>query len=278
MSEVLFEITILGCGSSSGVPSIHSGFGSIDPKNPKNTRTRSSIFINFPKENNNLLIDTSPDLRMQLLTNKIFDIKNVLITHAHADHILGADELRQIFYLTHNKINLYTNEETFVEFQKIFPHLIEQKVADREMYKPCIIPNIIKGNLIELDDLKNAENILRKIKISTFELDHVFTKTIGIRINNFAYTTDVKNFSEENLLQLEGVTLWIIDCVRYQTSKTHLSIQNVIDLKEKIRPKKMILTHMGNDLDYEKLKNELSELSIEPAYDTMKICYDSSYE
>lgn len=252
------KITFLGCGASAGVPSISSGFGVCDSLNQKNIRSRSSVFIESGKTN--LLIDTSPDLRWQLINNNIRDIENVLVTHLHSDHVLGFDELRQVFYLNRKNINLYSSKECINGLVKIFPHIfkIEYQYIDKDF---------ININYLNDDQKINFKDFV----VNVFEQDHFFCNSIGIRINNFAYTTDVKSFPEKNIQYLYNLDTWVVGCVRYKKSKSHFCINDVVDFVQKIKPKRTFLTHMSNEIDYCTVKNELKEYNIEPAYDGMII-------
>lgn len=250
------KITFLGCGASAGVPSISSGFGICDSLNQKNVRSRSSVFIECDKSN--LLIDTSPDMRWQLINSNIKDIENVLVTHSHSDHVLGFDELRQIFYLNRKNINLYGSKECIDGLINIFPHMFASKY--QYIDKPFL-------NIHYVND--NQEIIFENFVAKVFYQNHFFCNSIGIRINNFAYTTDVVGFSEKNLQNLYNLDTWVVGCVRYKKSKSHFCVSDVIDLVQKLKPKKTFLTHMSNEIDYCTIKKELKDYNIEPTYDGM---------
>lgn len=252
------KVTFLGCGASAGVPSVSSGFGVCDPLNQKNIRSRSSIFIE--SDETNLLVDTSPDLRWQLIDNNIKDIENVFVTHLHSDHVLGFDELRQIFYLNRKNINLYGLRECTDGLIKIFPHIFESKY--QYMDNPFI-------NIHYLSD--NQKIIFKDFAVDVFLQDHFFCNSIGIKINNFAYTTDVMGFVNENIKYLYNLDTWVVGCVRYKKSKSHFCVSEIVDLVKMLNPKKTFLTHMSNEIDYCTVKDELGRYNIEPAYDGMVI-------
>lgn len=250
------KITFLGCGASAGVPSISSGFGVCDPLNQKNIRSRSSIFIESDKTN--LLVDTSPDMRLQLITNNIKNVENVLITHLHSDHVLGFDELRQIFFLNNKNINVYGEKECINGIERMFPHIFECELH-------YLNKEFINIHYVENEKIITFEDFV----VEVFFQDHFFCNSIGMRIGNFAYTTDVRCFSDENIKYLYNLDTWIVGCVRYKKSKSHLCVYDVIDLVKILKPRKTFLTHMSNEIDYCTIKDELREYNIEPAYDGM---------
>jgi phosphoribosyl 1,2-cyclic phosphate phosphodiesterase len=251
----MLKITILGCGSSSGVPALKYGWGSCDKSNPKNNRMRSSILIQ--SSNTSLLIDTSPDLRQQLLCLSCTKIDGIVFTHAHYDHVGGMDELRPIFFETNDSINIYSSSEVIHQIKKMFYYLFESH--ETEICKRYILSNEVSNNFSVGD-----------INCSIFEQLHGKVKSNGIRIGNFAYCTDVSGFSDESFSKLEGLDTWIVGCLSPKKSLNHANIDTVIEWVKKINPRKTFLTHMNMFMDYNTLLNELPK-NIRPLYDGMQI-------
>jgi phosphoribosyl 1,2-cyclic phosphate phosphodiesterase len=256
----MMKITILGCGSSSGVPTLKYGWGDCDARNPKNQRLRSSIMIE--KGNTLLLIDTSPDLRQQLLSYsqrfEKFYPDAVIFTHNHYDHISGLNELRPIFFGSEYTLHIFDTEDNLLLLKKEFFYLFEE--SSYKIYRPYIESHIIEDKFT-IGDISGI----------CFEQDHGFSKSLGIRIGNFAYSTDVVSISDENLEKLKGIDTWIVDCLSLKNVKpTHAHLDLVLSWVKKISPKQTFLTHMGITMDYDTLIHILPE-NIKPAYDQMTI-------
>ena len=253
------EITILGCGSSSGVPTVGNDWGMCDPNNAKNIRLRSSILVK--DKNTTILVDATPDMRQQLLNSKVKKLDAVLITHSHADHIHGVDDFRFLNILMNRFIDLYTFEETLINMKKKFGYIFEDlhQSANGFFYKPCLNPIII-----------DSDFSINKLKIIPFEQDHGFCKTLGFRINNMAYSSDVVNLSEEAFEKLENLDLWIVDCLRIKPHKTHAHLEKTLSWIDRVKPKKAVITHMNNETDYETITKLLPKNCF-AAYDGMKI-------
>lgn len=246
------KITILGCGSSGGVPTITGDWGQCDPANPKNRRRRSSILMEIREYN--LLIDTSPDLRIQLLDAGVDRIDGVFFTHAHADHIMGLDELRQIYLKHRQVIPFYGDQGTLGDIETMFGYAISPKDAN---YISFVKPHLIEGSF----DFNH-------IRVIPFAQNHGNLPSLGYRIGNFAYSTDFNKIPEESLEFLQDLDLWIVDCLRFEPHPTHSHFDATMALIEKVKPKRAILTHMTQGLDYTSLKALLPE-HVEPAYDGM---------
>ena len=253
------NITILGCGSSSGVPTVGNNWGKCNPKNKKNYRLRSSILVEH--KNTVILVDATPDLRQQLINAKVKKIDGVLITHSHADHIHGVDDFRFLNVVMNKYINLYTNVETLEQIKKKFGYIFEKlhPNANGFFYKPCLSPFIIKGKF----------NI-NELSIEPFDQDHGFGKTLGFRINNFAYSSDVVELSEEAFKKLNNLDLWIVDCLRVRPHKTHAHLEKTLKWIDRVKPKKAVITHMNNETDYDEISKLLPNNCF-AAYDGMKI-------
>ena len=255
------KIIILGSGSSMGVPRIDGYWGRVNKSNLKNNRTRCSIFIKY--KNLNILIDTSPDIRNQLLKNKITKIDSVIYTHDHADQTHGINELRPFFWKNKKKINIYTNTSTGKTLYKSFTYLFSKK---SKFYEPILKLNIIKK---EFFIIKNKNKIFFKPVI----VDHGDTKAYGYIFNKIAYISDCSFISKIELKKLYNLNILIIDCLKFKKHKTHLNYNQAIKYIKIINPKKAILTNLHSDIDYQKLKIKLSKQTnnVVPAYDGMKI-------
>ena len=240
------EVTILGCGSSSGVPAIGNEWGNCNPKNPKNIRLRSSILIKI--NNQIILVDATPDLRQQLLNANVRHLDAILITHCHADHINGIDDFSFLNVIMKKDINLYATKQVIETIKERFSYVFEKlsPKANGFYYKPCLIPIEINGNF-KVNDLS----------ILSFQQNHGFSETTGFRIGNFAYCTDVTEFEKPVFEKLRNLDLWIIDCFRFEPHKSHAHFEKVMSWVDNLKPKKVILTHMNNEIDYDYISKQL---------------------
>jgi phosphoribosyl 1,2-cyclic phosphate phosphodiesterase len=255
------KIIILGSGSSLGVPRIDGYWGRANKNNLKNYRTRCSIYIKY--KSLNILIDTSPDIRNQLLKNKITRIDNVIYTHDHADQTHGINELRPFFWKNKKKINVYTNRNTAKTLYKSFTYLFKRK---SKFYNPVLKMNIIKKKFF----ISKNQN---KILFEPIIVAHGDTKAYGYIFKKIAYISDCNFISKKELTKLQNLNILIIDCLKFKKHKTHLNYYEVIKLIKVLNPKKTILTNLHSDIDYRNLKSKLlkEKINTMPAYDGMKI-------
>jgi phosphoribosyl 1,2-cyclic phosphate phosphodiesterase len=251
------RVTILGCGSSGGVPLITGDWGACDPKNPKNRRRRASIAIE--KSGTTILIDTSPDLREQCLSANIQKIDSILYTHDHADHTHGIDDLRPFLYHHKIPIPIYGDQETISFLRSRFEYAFPVDKMHPDIYRPFVVPHIIEGPF-QVGD----------IAIQPFVQSHGYATSIGYRFEKVAYSTDVVSLGEEAFRILEGVDVWIVDCVAMDPRPTHSHLAQTLEWIQRVRPRQAYLTHMSNLLDYDKLLKELPK-GVEPAYDGLVI-------
>ena len=251
------EVTILGCGSSGGVPLIGNIWGPCDPNDTRNIRRRVSILVKI--NNKSFLVDTSPDLRMQMLDAKVKDVDAVLYTHSHADHVHGIDDLRAFCWQRKNNLPLpiYSDQYTIDQITDRFDYAFENK------YGPAV-PSLA-ANTIDI-----GNNTIQGVNIEAIKQVHGKGFTLGYRFENFAYSTDVNHLPDESLKKLENLDLWIVDCVRYEPHYSHSHFEQTISWIQKLKPKKAILTHMGHWLDYNELKNKCPN-NVEPGIDGMVI-------
>ncbi len=255
------KIIILGSGSSMGVPRIDGYWGRANKNDLKNNRTRCSIYIKF--KSLNILIDTSPDIRNQLLKNKITKIDNVIYTHDHADQTHGINELRPFFWKNKKKISVYTNRNTAKTLYKSFTYLFKKK---NKFYEPIFKMNIIKKKFF----ISKNNN---KIFFEPIIVAHGDTKAYGYIFKKIAYISDCSFISKKELKKLHNLNILIIDCLKFKKHNTHLNYYEAIKLIKVLNPKKAILTNLHSDIDYENLKSKLLKEKINtiPAYDGMKI-------
>ncbi len=251
------KITVLGCGSSLGVPALSYGWGDCDASNIKNKRTRSSIIIEY--KDTTLLVDMSPDLKEQLLLYGKENIDSVLFTHSHYDHVNGINELRPIFLKNNQVLDIFATEETLAKIKKMFFYLFQQN--DNNIYRPYICTHeILEGNF----KIKNIQGIC-------FKQNHGFSNSLGFRINNFAYSTDVMELSPIMKQNLQNLDVWIVDCLCLNDCRpTHANLNLVLNWVDILKPKLTYLTHMDTSMDYNTLLKILPK-NIKPAYDQMII-------
>jgi len=248
------KITILGCGTSTGVPRIGGDWGICDPKNPKNRRRRASILVE--ESDTAIMVDSTPDLREQCLSAGIERLDGVVYTHDHADHTHGIDDLRAIKQNMKQKIDLYANAPTLSVLQKRFSYIFESRGG---------YPAIAQGHVIGLEAFK-----IGGLDVQPFEQIHGGIKSLGFRFNKMAYSTDLNAIDEASEPHLYGLDLWIVDALRPKPHPTHSHLDQTLSWIKKFKPKHAILTHMTGDMDYQTLKDRLPE-NIEPAFDGMVI-------
>lgn len=244
------EITILGCGSSWGVPVIGCKCAVCKSDSPYNKRNRSSILVE--SRNTKILVDAGFDIRHQLIKFGIDKIDAVIITHDHADHVFGVDDLR-IFHDLHNmEVALYTDHKTMHALQQKFSYLF-----NRDVFKIHEISFYDKVSIGDID-------------LQFFRQDHGVMDSLGMRVQNIIYTNDVKRYPEETEKYLYDSDTWIVDCVDYKSTATHVGLDTVLEWQKKYKPKNMYLTNMSHDIDYFKIQERLPD-NIYPSYDGMKI-------
>jgi len=248
------KVTILGCGSSGGVPLITGNWGKCDPTNPKNNRTRSSVLVQT--QGLNILIDTSPDLRQQLLRTGVNRIDAVLYTHVHADHVFGIDDLRQLYLTYKRPIPVYADPKSLAYLEQTFAYIFKETDP--------LYPTFLKGNTFE------KPFHIQGIEVIPFIQDHGGQDSFGFRIGDFAYSTDFKDISPESLAKLDNLKLWVVDCLRDEPHQTHTHYEHTMALIQQLKPQQAVLTHMTQYLDYEVLRKRCPP-GVEPAYDGMVI-------
>jgi phosphoribosyl 1,2-cyclic phosphate phosphodiesterase len=251
------RVTVLGCGASTGVPAIGPNWGRCDPADPRNRRRRVSALVEIGPVS--ILIDTSPDLREQLLDAGVARIDAVVVTHAHADHLHGIDDLRSVNRLMRQAIPLYAGEKTLAEIRRRFGYVLDPVQEPGRYYKPTLVPHEIGGPFE-----------IAGIPIVPFIQDHGFSATLGLRIGGFAYSTDVVDLDDAAFAAIEGIELWIVDCLRREPHPTHSHVAKTLGWIARARPRRAILTHMDQSLDYRELSAELPS-GVEPGRDGLVI-------
>jgi len=251
------RVTVLGCGPSTGVPVIGGNWGRCDPSDPRNRRRRVSVLVEIGGVV--ILIDTSPDLREQLLDAGVTRIDAVILTHAHADHLHGIDDLRSVNRLMRSPIPLYADALTLTEIARRFGYVLKPAEDPGRFYKPTLVPREIVGPFE-----------IRGISVLPFVQDHGFSTTLGLRIGGFAYSTDVTELDDNAFAALDGIELWIVDCLRREPHPTHSHLAKTLSWIARVCPARAVLTHMDQSLDYCELRAELPR-GVEPGYDGLVI-------
>jgi phosphoribosyl 1,2-cyclic phosphate phosphodiesterase len=247
------KLTILGCGTSGGVPKMPEYWGACDPSNPKNRRRRASVLIE--NKETALLVDTTPDLREQMLSAKVSHLDGVFYTHDHADHTHGIDDLRGFFQNSRQKIPVFSDMQTIDTLKQRFDYIFKSQNG---------YPAMCSARTI------NGPTKVGDVTMIPFEQGHGGGVSLGYRFGDIAYSTDLNALPETAFDVLEGVKVWVVDALRYEAHPTHSHLVQTLEWIERVRPERAILTHMTWDMDYETLLSELPE-GVEPAYDGMVI-------
>ena len=255
------KITILGSGSSLGVPRIDGNFGKCNSKDKRNYRTRCCAHLKFNEIN--ILIDTSPDLRFQLLRNKIKHVNKVLYTHAHADQTHGINDLRAFYIKYRKRLNVYADKSTSKHLMSTFGYCFKNKLG---------YPAILKmNNLKKKNIFKSKKN---KLLIEPIMTQHGYIQTASYLINKkIFYGSDVSKIYDKDLKKLKILDFFIIDCLRYEYHPSHYNLDDVLSVIKIIKPKKTILTNLHSSVDYNKIKKKLPK-NVIPAYDGMEILFN----
>ena len=253
------KFIILGSGSSMGVPRADGFFGNCDPKNKKNYRTRCSALIKVT--NKNILIDTSPDLRQQLLRHKIKKVDLVLYSHMHADQTHGINDLRSFFINTKKQINVYADKYTSKYLKRSFSYCFESFSKE---YPAILKLNKLKKEFLSFDQKK-------KIKIKSIEVKHGKVKSNCFIIDKkLAYISDVSEIYQKDHRYFKNLKYLVIDCLWYNYHPSHFNLETSLAIIKKFKPKKAILTNLSPVLDYKILKKKLPK-NVIPAHDGLTI-------
>ena len=251
------QLTILGCGSSEGVPRIDGYWGNCKKNNKKNIRTRCSAIIS--KGKNSILIDTSADLRQQLLSNKIENISSVILTHEHADQTNGLFELRPFFWKHKKKINIYGHKSTIKNIKRRHDYLFK-KIG---IYNPIVKSNIIKSKF-------SLGKFKERVFFNSIQISHGNIDTTAYIFEKTAYISDANDLSIIKMDQFKNLKYLIIDCLQFKKHRSHFNLKESLLIHKYLKPKKTILTNLKHELDYYYLKKILPR-DVVPAYDGLKI-------
>ncbi len=252
------RVTVLGSGGSAGVPVIGNQWGNCDPTNPKNHRTRPSVLVE--QDGVAVLVDTSPDLRQQLLAADVQRLDAVVWSHQHADHAHGIDELREICRLMQKPLDVYGMADHMEELKRRFGYCFQPLPEGAPVYRPVLTPHAVDGPFS-----------VKGMTIIPFVQDHGYTLTLGYRFGDFAYSTDVVRLDEAAFAALAGVKVWVVDCVREEPPHpVHSHLAQTLDWIARVKPERAYLTHMNNTMDYETVRRKLPP-GVEPAYDGLVI-------
>lgn len=263
--------TILGSGSSGGVPRIGNHWGACDPSEPRNRRRRCSLLVeqwdSDPTQKTTVLVDTSPDMRDQLIDANVSWIDGVLYTHDHADQSHGIDDLRMVALNGRRRVDVWMDEPTERSLTSRFAYCFVQ--APDSGY-----PAILSSHRIErMGTPIRIEGKGGTIEAVPFDQDHGGIRSLGFRFGPLAYSSDLVALPEESFALIDGVECWIVDALRYTPHPTHAHVGMALEWIERVKPKQGVLTNLHVDLDYRKLESELPS-GVEPAFDGMTIEFD----
>ena len=275
MSDRL-ELTILGCGSSGGVPRADGDWGVCDPANPRNFRTRCSLLVRRLGEGlpnsarqTTVIVDASPELRIQTAKAGVKRLDAVLLTHDHADQVHGLDDVRAFYLRQQARIPCWMDESTDRTMMRRFGYIFEGEGGYPAICDRFVIPP--HGTPWQVDGPSGV------IPIATFDQDHGGVRSVGYRFGDVAYSSDVVGLDDAAFEALQGLDLWIVDALRRRPHPTHAHLELALAWIERVKPRRAILTNMHIDLDYEQLRAELPP-GVEPAYDGMSLQHELKAE
>lgn len=265
MTGSRLRFTILGCSSSPGVPRLDGEWGACDPQNPRNRRRRSSFLIEqiaADGATTTVVVDTGPDFREQMISAGVKRIDAVLYTHAHADHLHGIDDVRGYFHSQHQRIPIWADPFTMERIRQGFGYCLETPPGGN--YPPIVEPQLIE----DLDQPIRVNGPGGMIEIHAHRQQHGEIESLGFRIGNVAYCSDVSDFPQESIARLQGLDVLVIDALQYRYHPSHLSLEQALDWIARLDSRRAILTHMHIPLDYQTVLDE-TPAHVEPAYDGM---------
>lgn len=257
------RFTILGCGSSGGVPRIGGEWGDCDPTNPKNRRRRCSMLVErvTKQGTTRVLIDTSPDMREQLLDANVATLDGVVFTHAHADHTHGLDDLRQVVFNMHHRLPVWADPPTQTALRERFAYAFEQ--IPGSSYPPILDMHLIDGPV-------KVTGAGGDVTLQPFLAHHGGMDALGFRIGGLAYLPDAVEIPDAGWALLKGLDVWVVDALRRKPHPTHAHLDMTLDWIARTKPARAVLTNMHIDLDYATLEAEIPA-HITPAFDGMVI-------
>ena len=258
-------LTILGCGSSGGVPRIGNNWGQCDPNEPKNRRKRCSVLLDKREGDalTRVLVDTTPDLVSQLNSADAAALDGVWFTHEHADHTHGIDDLRQVAINMRSRVSVWAERDTADMLMSRFSYCFMTPPGSS-------YPPILEMNGIEAGKPVSTIGEAGDISAMPFAVNHGDIDALGFRIADVAYTPDLIKVPDHSMQYLEGLDIWIVDALRRTPHPSHFSLEDALRWIERMKPKRAILTNMHIDMDYQTLCGELPE-NVVPAYDGMVV-------
>lgn len=253
------KVTVLGCGSSGGTPLVGTtGWGASDPKDPRNRRLRPSILVE--QGATTLLVDTSPDLREQMIMAGVETVDAILYTHPHADHVHGIDDIRSFNYRRGGPIDAWGSAETMAVIQRRFDYVFEPYPSERpRFFRPCLAPRIVDGPFTVGD-----------VDIAPFQQQHGRMPSLGFRFGKFAYSTDAHLLDDTAFAVLDGIEVWIVDCLSETPHPTHSHLEQTLAWISRVKPKQAYLTHLSHNMDYAGLVAKCPD-GVAPAHDGLTI-------
>ncbi len=257
------RVTILGCGTSSGVPMIGCSCEVCRSSDPKNKRRRCAITVQH--HDTTVLVDTPPELRLQCIDAGVDRLDALLYTHAHADHVNGLDDVRSFNNSMDRPITTFADASVLERIRARFDYAFQPPDTTRGWFRPCLDPVAMNGPFL-----------VGGLLVQPFEQMHGRNPSWGFRIGDFAYSTDTNRLSDAAFAALEGVDVWIVDCLRDKPHPSHAHLELTLSWIERLKPKRAILTHMSHELDFSDLAGRLPP-SVEPAYDGMVIDFDECF-
>lgn len=263
------EFTILGCGSSGGVPRADGDWGACDPADPRNARSRCSLLVRrigvAPESETTVLVDTSPDLRLQTARAGVKRLDAVLLTHDHADQIHGIDDVRAFFIRQRARIPCWSDTATQASLMRRFGYIFEPEGG---------YPAICTDHRLPPHGLAWAvEGPSGAIPVVTFDQDHGGVRSVGYRFGDVAYSSDVVGLDEAAFAALEDLDVWIVDALRWREHPTHAHVDLALEWIARVKPRRAILTNMHIDLDFADLASKLPD-GVEPAVDGLSFTHE----
>lgn len=252
------RVRVLGCGTSAGVPQIGCRCEVCRSEDPRNRRLRCSIFVEAAGLR--ILVDTGPDLRQQCLEAGIAEVDAILYTHAHADHLHGIDDVRQLNNIVGRAIPAYTHAEVFDRIRQRFGYVFEGGRAPFGFWRPELEPHPVEEGWFRIRDLE----------IGMFRQNHGRGSSFGFRIGDFAYSTDVDALDEAAFDMLRGVRVWVVDALREKPHPSHAHLGRTLGWIHRVAPERAYLTHMNHEVDYRRWFERLPR-GVEPAWDGLCI-------
>lgn len=269
LESATLEFTILGCGSSGGVPRANGDWGDCDPANPKNLRSRCSMLVRRLGEGalheTTAIVDTSPDLRLQTAYAGARRLDAILLTHDHADQVHGLDDVRAFFILQRRRLACHMDAATEASVMRRFGYIFAGDTGYPAICEARALPPY--GQAFTVDGPSGA------IPVNTFDQDHGTVRSVGYRFGNVAYSSDLVGLDDDAFAALQDLDVWIVDALRRRPHPTHAHLDLALEWIARAKPRRAILTNMHIDLDYETLKAELPD-GVEPAYDGLRFIHE----